>query len=225
MTEETPLSSNDSSELAENESANLAPMSDEDANRLVTEMFNEHRDRLLRMIEVRLQPELRARVQAEDVLQESFIEAHRQLRNGVSAPKASPIVWLRLIVGQQLVGLYRKYCKAQKRQVGRERSLSRQTSQMDPESTSIFLAGQLTSPSLAARRHELTIKMTACLEKLDPSDREIISLRHFEELSNKETAEELGVSPNAASVMYLRALKRFRVVLEEEGLDESFLSR
>ena len=229
MSDSVPNSPNSSSnevESAQNSdfsSDSLAAQSDEEVKRLVGDMFNEHRERLLRMIEVRLQPQLRARVDANDVLQESFIEAYRQLRTGVSAPKGESIVWLRLIVGQQLVSLYRKYCQAQKRNVTRERSLSRQRSSMDPESTSIFLTSQLTSPSVAARRHELTIKMKECLERLDPADREIISLRHFEQLTNREAAEELGVAPNSASVMYLRALKRFRVILEEEQLDQYVL--
>jgi RNA polymerase sigma-70 factor (ECF subfamily) len=92
--------------------------------------------------------------------------------------------------------------------------------QADPTSTSIFLVGKLTSPSVAARRAELTIKLRECLEKLDPDDREILSLRHSEQLSNRETAEELNVAPNVASVRYLRALKKFRVVLQAEKLDE-----
>ena len=193
---------------------------DEEAKRLVSEMFQEHQSRLLRMIEVRLQPELRRRVDANDVLQETFMEAYRQLREGVSYPKISALVWLRLIVGQQLVAIYRKYCKTQKRDIGREISISEGKVQANPSATSIFLVGTLTSPSVAARRYEITVKIRECLEKLSPTDREILSLRHFEQLSNRETAEELNLEPNVASVMYLRALKKFRVILEAEKLDE-----
>lgn len=196
------------------------PERDAEARRMIDEMFAEHRERLLRMIELRLQPELRSRVDANDVLQEAFIEAYRQLRTGISAPKVSSLVWLRLIVNQQLVTFYRRYCQTQKRNVGREISISAPRMQADPTSTSIFLVGKLTSPSLAARRAELTLKLRECLEKLDPDDREILSLRHFEQLSNRETAEELNVAPNVASVRYLRALKKFRVVLQAEKLDE-----
>ena len=187
---------------------------------MVAEMFDEHRGRLLRMIEVRLQPELRARVDANDILQESFMEAYRQLRTGVSAPKGSPLVWLRLIVGQQIVANYRKYCQTQKRNVAREFSISSGRTQADLVSTSIFLVGKLTSPSVAARQHELTIKIRECLAQLSDSDREILSLRHFEQLTNRETAEELNIPPNSASVMYMRALKKFRVILEREKLNE-----
>lgn len=223
MSEENPLSSKPLVD-DENDSASqntfVVPQSAEEIKTCIAEMFNEHKERLLRMINVRLQPELRALVDPDDVLQESFSEAFRQLSNGVSAPKYSTVVWLRLIVGQQLVTLYRYHFQTQKRNRNRERGFSLQRSSMDPTSTSIFLVGQLTSPSTAACRHELQVKMTRCLERLDPADREIISLRNFEQLTNQETAEELGVMAKAASVMYLRALKRFRVILEEEGLDE-----
>ena len=149
------------------------------------------------------------------------MEAYRQLRLGVSAPRASSLVWLRLIVGQQLVAIYRRYFQTQKRNAAREISISRGRTEADPSATSIFLVGKLTSPTLAAQRQELAVKIRECLEKLSPTDREILSLRHFEQLSNRETAEELNIEPNAASVMYLRALKRFREILKAEKLDEA----
>lgn len=196
------------------------PQSNEEIQQLISKMFEEYHDRLLRMIEVRMPTEMRSRVDSSDVLQEAFIEAFRQLSSGVSAPKNSELVWLRLIVGQQLVSMYRKYFQTQKRDVSKERSIYVQRPQADSTSTSVFLVGQLTSPSLAARRHELTLKMAECLEQLSSPDREIISLRNFEQLSNKEAAEEMGVTPNAASVMYLRAIKKFTEILKREKLNE-----
>ena len=227
MTENNPLSLEPSpgdenastNEYEQSEPFNV-PQTEEQIRELITQMFNEHNDRLLRMIEIRLQPELRARVEASDVLQEAFVEAFRQLSTGVSAPKVSSLVWLRLIVDQQLVALYRRYCQTKKRCVAKERSLTPQRSQMDPTSTSIFLASQHSSPSVAASRRELEEKLSKCLEKLDPKDREIISLRNFEQLTNRETAEELGIAPNVASVLHLRAIKRFKAILKEEGLDQ-----
>lgn len=214
---ETPSNPEDAKE---SEAVSKKRLGDEEAKRMVAEMFEEYKDKLLRMIEVRLQPELRSRVDAGDILQESFMEAYRQLKTGVSEPKGSPLVWLRLIVGQQIVANYRKHCQTQKRNVALEFSISAGRTQADTTSTSIYLVGKLTSPSLAARRHEMAIKIRDCLEQLSEPDREILSLRHFEQLTNRETAEELNVSPNAASVMYMRALKKFRVILERENLDE-----
>ncbi len=196
------------------------PQTEEQVKELITRMFNEHHDRLLRMIEVRLPNELRSRIDPNDVLQDAFIEAFRQMSSGVSAPKASSLVWLRLIVGQQIITLYRHYVKTQKRDVGKERSLTPQRASMDTTSTSIFLASQLSSPSVAAQRRELQEKIRKRLEELDPKDREIISLRHFEQLTNRETAEELGIAPNVASVVYLRALKKFKAALKEDQLEQ-----
>ncbi len=193
---------------------------DEIAKAIVEKMFEVHHARLLRMIEVRLQPELRARVEANDVLQEAFIEAYRQLRTGVSAPKGSSFVWLRLIVGQQLVAVYRRYCQTQKRNVAREFSISEKRVQPDATATSLFLVGNYTSPSVAAQRVELAEKVKACLEQLSEPDSEVLCMRHFEQLSNRETAEELNVSPNTASVMYMRALKKFKVILKKAKIDE-----
>ncbi len=193
---------------------------DEIAKEIVEKMFEIHRARLLRMIEVRLQPELRARVEANDVLQEAFIEAYRQLRTGVSSPKGSSFIWLRLIVNQQLVAVYRRYCQTQKRNVAREFSISEKRVQPDASATSLFLVGDYTSPSAAAQRIELAEKVKACLEELPDQDREVLILRHFEQLSNRETAEDLNVTPNAASVMYMRALKKFKVILKRAKIDE-----
>lgn len=184
-------------------------------------MFEEHRDKLLRMIEIRLRPELRNQIDPVDILQESFLEAYRQLKNHVSSPKISDLVWLRLIVGQQLIAFHRKYFLAQKRNVAREVSITGdQSLQSDVMSMSGILVGKLTAPSFAARRQELIIRMRECLEELNPSDREILSLRHFEQLSNAETAEELNIAPNTASVRYMRALKKFREILVVHHMDE-----
>lgn len=220
LNKDDPLTTNETGVASESCRVDKKSLSDEEMKRLVSDMFNEHQERLLRMIDVRMPPKLRSRVDSEDVLQEAFAEAYRQLRSGVSSPKYSDFVWLRLIVGQQLVTVYRRYCQTQKRSVERECSIYAQRPDSDPASSSVFLVGQLTSPSVAARRHELQIKMQECLERLSKQDREIISLRNFEQLSNKEVAEELGVTPNAASVMYLRATKKFKEILTKEGLDE-----
>lgn len=186
----------------------------------VEAMFKEHRERLLRMIEVRLTPELRRIVEPEDVLQEAFLEAFRQLKEKVSEPKSEPIVWLRLIVGQQLIAVHRRYIKTRKRNIENERPFGGFAPRADSLSMSGFLVGKLTSPSLAARRKELVEKLRACLDRLDHEDREIISLRHFEQLSNSETARELGIEPSAATARYLKALRHFRELLKEEELDE-----
>lgn len=148
------------------------------------------------------------------------MEAFRQLKFGVSSPRSEPIVWLRLIVSQQLIAAHRRYLKTQKRNVANERTFGQLRPRADSLSMSGFLVGKLTSPSLAARRKELIEKLRDCLDKLEPDDREIISLRHFEQLNNAETAVELGLSASAASNRYLKAIRIFRDILRSESLDE-----
>lgn len=193
---------------------------DQTARERVEAMFEENRDRLLRMIQVRLTPDLRRIVEPEDILQDAFMEAYRQLKENISEPKSEPIVWLRLIVGQQLIAFHRRYIKTQKRNIENEKPFAGLAPRADSLSMSGFLVGKLTSPSVAARRKELVEKLRGCLEQLDADDREIISLRHFEQLSNVETARELGIEPNAAMARYLKALRRFRELLTAESLDE-----
>jgi RNA polymerase sigma-70 factor (ECF subfamily) len=73
----------------------------------------------------------------------------------------------------------------------------------------------MTSPSQAAIRHELQARLHAALDEMNPLDREILALRHFEELSNNEVARVLEITPEAASKRYLRALRRLREILDE----------
>ena len=193
---------------------------DQTARGRVEAMFEENRDRLLRMIEVRLTPDLRRIVEPDDILQEAFMEAYRQLKENISEPKSEPIVWLRLIVGQQLIAVHRRYIKTQKRNIENEKPFGGFVPRADSLSMSGFLVGKLTSPSVAARRKELVEKLRECLERLNADDREIISLRHFEQLSNAETARELDIEPNAATTRYLKALRHFRELLAAESLDE-----
>ncbi len=197
------------------------PCHEEQVRQELDKMFQEYHDRLLRMIEIRLRPEIRNQIDSNDILQETFMEAYRQMNGRISEPKGSPLVWLRLIVGQQLIMFHRRYFQTQKRNVSREVSIYNQNGlQSDVLSMSGILVGKLTAPSVAARRQELIIRIRECLEELNENDREILSLRHFEQLSNSETAEELNLSPNTASVRYVRALKKFKEILEVHHLDE-----
>lgn len=179
-----------------------------------SQWFAELRPRLVRMVHFRLDPRLRGRIDAEDVLQEVYVDAVRRRDAFRASQPMSFFVWLRLVVGQTLIDLHRKHIGAAMRDAGRERSLGCGISPGTSQSLSFHLLGKLSSPSQAAMRAELAVSLTQALDEMNETDREILALRHFEELSNKETAEVLGIERKAASIRYVRALERLKKVLE-----------
>jgi RNA polymerase sigma-70 factor (ECF subfamily) len=175
------------------------------------ELFASHRDRLKRMVKLRLDRRLQGRLDASDVLQEAYIDVARRAREYVASPAMPVFLWLRFITGQRLVTLHRKHLGSKARDAGLEVSLCHGAW---PQATSVSLAamllGRLTSPTRAALRAELQRRVQDALNAMEPIDREILTLRHFEELNNNETAQVLGIGKTAASNRYVRALKRLK---------------
>ena len=178
---------------------------------VLADLFDSHRARLLRMVRLRIDRRLRGRIDPWDVLQEAFLDALRRLPEYLARPSVPFFLWLRGLTGQRLLVLHRFHLGTRMRDAGLEVSLMPDTA---PQVTSVALAahfaGDLTSPSEAAIRNELIHRLQETLEAMEPMDREIIALRHFEELSNKEVAEVLGIQRSAASNRYVRALGRIR---------------
>ena len=178
------------------------------------ELLERHRDRLRRMVDLRLDWRLRGRLDPSDVLQEAYLDAAQRLDDYLRDPKLPPLLWLRLIVGERLTNLHRHHLGSKMRDAGREVSLYREAL---PEASSAALAsmllGQHTSPTQAALRAERMLRVQEALNSLDPLDREVLALRHFEELSNSEVATVLGLTKTAASNRYIRALKRLKAIL------------
>jgi RNA polymerase sigma-70 factor (ECF subfamily) len=176
--------------------------------------FDQHRDRLRRMVELRLDPRLRARLDASDVVQEAFLDVAHDLDSYLADPKLSPLLWLRLHVGRRLTTLHRQHLGTRMRDAGLEISLYQGAL---PEASSAALAsmilGRHTSPTQAAQRAERMVRIQEALNSLEPTDREILALRHFEELGRAEAAEVLGISQDAGAKRYFRALKRLKDVL------------
>jgi RNA polymerase sigma-70 factor (ECF subfamily) len=177
------------------------------------ELFARHRSRLARMVALRMDARLRGRVDVSDVVQDALIEAAERLPKYLGERPMPFFLWLRFLTSQRLAGLARANLGAQARDVRREVLLEAGT-----QVTGAAMAGELfaqhTSPSQAAGRAELRERVVAALEALDPLDREILALRHFEALSNEEAARELGIEPAAASKRFLRALGRLKPLLD-----------
>jgi RNA polymerase sigma-70 factor (ECF subfamily) len=180
----------------------------------LAELFMRNRQRLKNMVGLRLDRRLQGRVGASDVVQEAFVDAATRLSEYAAAPDMPPFLWLRFLTVQRLVTLHRRHLGAQARDAGREVSLFRGPLPVaDSRSLAAQLLGRLTSPSRAAVRAEVQVKIQEALNTMEPLDREVLALRHFEELSNNETAAVLGLQKAAASNRYVRALKRLKEVL------------
>ncbi len=179
------------------------------------DLFLIFRPRLWRFINLRLHPQLRGRVDPDDVLQEFWLRAVSRMDYFPDSASPAGFIWFRMILTQTLIELQRRHLGAEKRSANRERSLHGGS---NSDSTSallgIQLSGQFTTPSAAFIRAELASQLEAALQGLDDIDREVLALRHFEELTNAETAMALNLSVAAASKRYIRALQRLKGVLE-----------
>lgn len=181
----------------------------------LAELFSEHRPRLWRMVNFRIDRRLSGRVDADDVLQEAYLDAAQRVHHYLEDTSKSFFVWLRLVVSQTMIDVHRRHLGAQMRDINREVSMNRPAY---TQATSVCLAAQLlgsmTSPSQAVQKAEMTRQLEEALEKMDPIDQEVLALRHFEELSNSEVAEVLGIQQKAASIRYVRAIARLKDVLK-----------
>jgi RNA polymerase sigma-70 factor (ECF subfamily) len=175
----------------------------------LAELFSRYREQLRRMVDFRLDTRLQGRVDVSDVLQEVYLDAALRLDHYRESPPSSFLFWLRQITDQRLIDVHRKHFGAQMRDVRRE------SRGADTPSGGLLerLVGQFSSPSQHAMRSELEAAVEAALTGMPPADREVLALRHFEELSNREVSELLGISKTAASNRYVRALKRLEQLL------------
>lgn len=176
------------------------------------DVFDSFSERLLRMIEFRLDRRLGGRVEPEDVLQEAYIETLRRLDEYLAQPDVSFFVWVRQIVWQTLIA-------NQRRHFGAMRSPNREIRYTGGEhsranySIARQLIGEVTSPSQVAMREEQVHQLRTALDTMDMVDREVLAMRHFEHLTNSEVAQILELSPTAASNRYVRALSRLGKIL------------
>ena len=170
--------------------------------------------RLRRLIAFRMDQRLQGRIDPSDVVQEASLEAWQHLQDYLRDSKLPFFLWLRGIAANKLRELHRHHLGTRMRDAGREVSIYRGTL---PEATSAALAaqllGHLTQPSVAAMRAEIKVRLQEALNQMDPLDREVLALRHFEFLTPRETAEVLGIKEKAAAMRYVRALRRLKEIL------------
>ena len=182
---------------------------------VLAEEFGRYRARLWRIVQFRLDPMVASRVEADDVLQDAWMSARQRLDYFLSHETLSMFVWLRMIVGQTIIDLHRRHLGAQMRDAYREISGSSSSlSQSTAGSIVSRLLGRISSPSQQVVRAETAAQLRSAIESMDPIDREVLALRHFEALTNQEVADVLGIQVKAASIRYVRALQRLKMILE-----------
>jgi len=182
-------------------------------------VISQHRPKLIRMVELRMHPRLHGRLDASDIIQETFIEAARVLQQEKHNPEMPVFIWLRRLANQKLIQAHRTHLGAARRDAGREQArinAARATSQ----SIARFLIGNIATPSHQAIRQERIGILERALEQMDWLDREVLVLRHFEQLSGIESAEVLGISHSAVKKRYVRALEKLQNIMAQMGIVE-----
>jgi RNA polymerase sigma-70 factor (ECF subfamily) len=173
-----------------------------------------HRDRLRRMVALRLDPRLKGRIDPSDVIQDALLQAAQSLPTYLQRPERPFFLWLRWLTGMTLQGLHRHHLGIQARDAGREVHL---LATPLPQASSAALAAQLlgrdTRASVVAIREERKRRLQEALNAMDPIDHDVLVLRHFEDLTNAEVARELGLQVSAASKRYIRALRKLQEIL------------
>ena len=187
------------------------------------ELFSRHRAQLKRMVHLRISRRLSGRVDDSDVLQEAFAEAARRLDEYAREPSLSFFLWLRRLTALKLAEVHRRHLGTQLRDADREVTLHRGGLPLaDSVSLAAQLLGTLTTPSQAAVKAETRLLVQEALNSMDPIDREVLALKHFEQLSTSEIAQVLGLSKAGAGSRYLRAIKRLREILSRISGFEAF---
>lgn len=180
----------------------------------INHLLDKHRNSLRQMVRFRMDNQLAKRLDASDVVQDVLLEASQRLADYLQNPKLPFHLWLRQLAKDRVIDMHRRHRLALRRSVDREQQLA---GSPYGDQSSIQLANLLKDPELtpaaATIRRELQIRFDVAMEDLDEDDREILSMRHHEHLSNSEVAIALGMSQPAAGMRYLRALRRLREIL------------
>ena len=178
---------------------------------LLGEILDTQRARLRAMVSFRMDRRLRQRVNPSDIIQETFTEAIKRLPEYLDKSQLPILLWLRLLAQQKIATLHRHHLGRVGRDAGRDVSLD------TSGAIALQLSGGGTDPGDAVARQEVFHKLHDALETMNAVDREVLALRHFEELSNLETAQVLGIEPAAASKRYVRALEKLREIMIQAG--------
>ncbi|TWT74107.1 sigma-70 family RNA polymerase sigma factor [Allorhodopirellula solitaria] len=182
----------------------------------VNQLLDRHRAAIHRLVEMRLDRRVQQRVDVSDVVQDVLVDASGRLDQYLSDPGMAFHLWLRQIAWDRIIDTYRRHRVSAKRSMDREQPINRGAIDESTMNLAIQLSDPGLGPAAVATQHEIARHVETAIETLEDADREVILMRHYEHLSNLEISEVLGLQPAAASMRYLRALRRLRSVLEQE---------
>ncbi len=182
----------------------------------VERLLTAHREPLRRMIGLRLDPALAARVDASDIVQDVLLEAHRRLQDYLRKPTMPFHLWLRHIARDHIIDAHRHERLAQRRSVDREQALHARPGESSLDWAAPFFDQELT-PASAAMKQEMERRVQEAIGRLAEDDREIILMRYVEQLPNQDVAASLGLTEAAASMRCLRAVRRLQALLLSPG--------
>lgn len=187
----------------------------------VDALLQRHRDSIRRLVHMRLDRKVRRRVDVSDVVQDVLVEASGRIDKYLADPQMAFHLWLRQIAWDRIIDTYRRHRGSARRNIDREQPMGFAGDEDSSAQLAIQLQDQGATPAAIATRREIAQLVEAAIDQLDDHDREIIIMRHYEHLSNQEAAEALGIQPPAASMRYLRAVRRLREVLQGHKSDTS----
>ena len=188
----------------------------------VNRLLEKHRGPVRRLIEMRLDQKVRRRIDVSDVVQEVMVDASTRLDKYLNNPAMAFHLWLRQIASDRIIDTYRRHRGTAKRDMDREQPI---VFSRGPDQSTMELAAAICDPAVtpatAATNREIALQVERAIERLAEPDREIVLMRHYEHLSNIETAQVLNLSPPAASMRYLRAVRRLRELLDPPVAEDS----
>ncbi|NIL96658.1 MAG: sigma-70 family RNA polymerase sigma factor [Planctomycetales bacterium] len=203
---------------ASDQTQQLIAQAQEGDDQAVNRLLDRHREAVRRMISLRMDRQLQQRVDASDIVQEVLVDANRRMAEYLRDPAMPFHLWLRQMAQDRLIDAHRRHRVAAKRSVEREQRL---VARPRLDRSTLDLAAQLCdgqrTPAAAAEWNELQVLFQSALQQLEEKDREVVVMRHFEKLSNSEVAAALDLSPPAASMRYLRAVRRLREILARDN--------
>lgn len=190
----------------------------------VDSLMDRHRESLRHLVRMRLDQKIQRRVDVSDVVQDVLVEANRRLHDYIANPVMPFRLWLRQIAKDRIIDAHRRHRGSARRSVDREQMLVPAGYDKSSVQLGALLHDEQLTPAAIALQKEMAKRVEQAIAKLDERDSEIIVMRHYEYLTNQEVAQALELTEPAASMRYLRALRRLKAVLQDESSSDPLSS-